>query len=130
MMTPTQEKNIGPTIYPPGMSGNPEGRAVGTTWSVRGHLMHLLARSPEEVMRILDRDAAKVPIAKLIAARRIMEACQEGTDGLAAAKLVMEHTDGKPTERIQLQVRDTRSVEDRMAAIRARLESVLEGNDN
>ena len=85
----------------------------------------------DELCELLDNPSG-VLINKLIAARRLLDAAKAGNEGRANTELVINHTDGKAVQRIETTPVDTRSIQERMAALRAKLDPLFapEGSDN
>ena len=94
-------------------------------WAIADHAM-------TAGQKRLVADPDNVPIAKLIAARRLLDAAKAGNEGRANTELVINHTDGKAVQRIETTPVDTRSIQERMEALRAKLEPLFgpEQSDN
>ena len=106
--------------FEPGKSGNPGGSRKAGAY-IRDWLNRLAEWPLVELQRLV-ADPDNVPIAKLIAAQRLLDAAKSGSEGRANTELVIEHTDGKAVQRIETTPVDNRSIQERMEALRKQLD--------
>jgi len=81
------------TRFPPGTSGNPGGSRTTGAWIAEW--MNILCPEPSHVLlEIIEKDDE--PVAKQIAAQRLLGARREGRDGREETALVCDRTAGRP----------------------------------
>ena len=122
-------------VWQPGQSGNPSGRPKGVTYPgdwVRG----LMDKTRAELQAIADDPATTAP--RVIAAYQLLDAMHPSDARLrgVAAERVMDRTEGKPTQQVEVKQADTRSVAERLADLQEKVGVVtggapqIEGTDN
>jgi hypothetical protein len=89
-----------PTRWQPGTSGNPGGSRSAGAWI--GEWMNVLCGEPSHALLAVIKNDDE-PVAKQIAARRLLGGRSEGRDGREETALVCDRTAGRPTQSVQLQ---------------------------
>jgi len=108
------------TPYKPGQSGNPAGRKTAGA-SIR-EWMNSLVNQPIEKVEAIANDKS-LPVAKRAAACQVLMAQGDTDKAMKAREHIIEHTDGKAVARHEVTKVDDRTPEERMDALRRRLDA-------